>query len=177
MGLSETFQRADRQAETFSIPGYKVWQTNRSGDDKWGGGLMMLYKEDMTAHQFTPHVAPEFSYVEKERQWLLLSRGPQKVAFLHCYLACQNNNNDSYLVWNEDMFHMLTQECLLLRNQGFIILAAGDFNSRIGQVRGLEGNTPDVNNNGPMFLDFVKQANLLILNTLPVAKVAANDVP
>ena len=171
MGLSETFLRADRQADPFCIPGFKIWQTNRKGDDKWGGGLMMIYREELTAHQFTPQVAPEMAYVERERQWLLLTRGTQKIAFLHTYLACQNNSNEDYLRWNEDLFHLLTQESLLLKNQGFVILAAGDFNSRVGRLRGLEGNTPDQNNNAPMFLDFVKQAKLLIINTLPIAKV------
>ena len=55
MALSETFEREDRPSQDFSVPGYKMWQTNRSGQDKWGGGLMMLYKEDITAHQFTYH--------------------------------------------------------------------------------------------------------------------------
>ena len=81
MALSETFERDDRPSERFNLPGYKSWQTNRSGNDKWGGGLMMLYKEELTAHQFTPHVPADMSYIEKERQWLLLSRGNQKIAF------------------------------------------------------------------------------------------------
>ena len=90
----------------------------------------MFYRDDLTAHQFTPKVPPEIAYIEQERQWLLLSKGPQKIAFLHCYLACQNNNNESYLKWNEDIYYLLIQECNLLKNQGFVILALGDFNAR-----------------------------------------------
>ena len=50
------------------------------------------------------------------------------------------------------------------------MFALGDFNSRVGQVKGLEGNTPDTNMNTPMFLDFTQQVNLLIVNTLPIAR-------
>ena len=61
-------------------------------------------------------------------------------------------------------------EMTKLREHGFITLCMGDFNSRVGRIPGLEHNTPDVNKNGPMFINFVTQANLVILNTLPVAK-------
>ena len=61
-------------------------------------------------------------------------------------------------------------ELLKLKEQGFIILCLGDMNSRVGQIPGLEENTPDVNKNGPMFLNFITQASLVILNTLPLAK-------
>ena len=170
MALSETFIRADRPSEDFTVPGFKTWQTNRSGDDKWGGGLLMMYKEGLTAHQFNPMVPPDLTYVSKERQWLLLSKGPQKLAFLHTYLACQNNQNNNNIVWNEDLYSLLIQECILLKNQGFVVLALGDFNARLGEIRGLEGNNPDRNSNAPLFMDFVKQTQLLIINTLPVAK-------
>ena len=40
----------------------------------------------------------------------------------------------------------------------------GDFNTRVGCLKGLEGNPPDHNQNTSMFLNF------LIINTLPVAK-------
>ena len=37
-------------------------------------------------------------------------------------------------------------------------------------MKGLEGNTPDHNQNTPMFLNFLTEVNLLIINTLPIAK-------
>ena len=57
-----------------------------------------------------------------------------------------------------------------LRAQGFTVFSLGDFNSRVGQIPGLENNTPDLNNNTPMFLAFIAQVNLVIVNTLPVTK-------
>ena len=57
-----------------------------------------------------------------------------------------------------------------MRAQGFVIFCLGDFNSRVGQITGLENNTPDSNNNTPMFINFINQVNLVIVNTLPIAK-------
>ena len=105
-----------------------------------------------------------------ERQWLLISNKTEKVAFLHVYIACQNNKTDSFLAWNEDLFCLITREAIRLRKQGFAVLSMGDFNSRVGCIPGLENNTPDQNQNTPMFLNFISEVNLLILNTLPVSK-------
>lgn len=100
----------------------------------------------------------------------MIDNGKERVALLHCYIACQSNRNDEFLKWNEDLFHLMTTELTKLREHGFMVVCMGDFNSRVGKLPGIEGNTPDVNRNGPMFINFVAQANLVIMNTLPVAK-------
>ena len=105
-----------------------------------------------------------------ERQWLLLDNGKDRCAFLHVYIACQSNKSDGFLQWNEDLFQLLTQEAIKLRRQGFIVLSLGDFNSRVGVIPGLENNTPDKNRNTPMFLNFISQVNLVIINSLPIAQ-------
>ena len=117
-----------------------------------------------------PSVPAKFEYIKNERQWLLLEGGTEKCAFLHCYIACESHKNDGYLQWNEDLFNLLTDECTKLRQQGFVILAMGDFNSKIGIVPGLEKNTPGTNMNTPMFLNFLNTANLMIINSLPISK-------
>ena len=61
-------------------------------------------------------------------------------------------------------------ETIRLRRDGFSVLAMGDFNSRVGQIPGLEQNHPGLNKNTPMFMNFIQQANLVIINTLPVAR-------
>ena len=106
-------------------------------------------------------------YVEKERQWLLLG---DKCAFLHIYIACQSQRNQDYIQWNQDLFSLVTNEALLLRKRGFCCLAMGDFNTRVGRLPGLEGNTPDTNDNYPMFHSFITQVNMTIINTLPQSR-------
>ena len=46
----------------------------------------------------------------------------------------------------------------------------GNFNTRVGELPGLEGNTKDINNNYLMFMSFIKQVNMTIINTLPITK-------
>ena len=94
----------------------------------------------------------------------------EKLAFLNVYAACQSSKSNSYLQWNEDLFSLLTDETLVLKSQGFSILALGDFNTRVGQIPGMENNTPDVNKNYPMFISFLQSTNLVIMNSLPIAK-------
>ena len=170
MALSETHLRADQPWTLPEIPGYSCHRTERGGGDKGGGGLCIVYRKELTPHHWVPKVPQNLLHVENERQWLLIDNGKQKCALLHCYLACQTTRHTDYTQWNEDLFHLMLLELLKLKEQGFIILCLGDMNSRVGQIPGMEDNTPDVNKNGPMFMNFVIQANLIILNTLPIAK-------
>ena len=43
----------------------------------------------------------------------------------------------------------------------------GDFNTRVGNIPGLEDNTADTNQNMPMFL---AEVNMVIVNSLPISK-------
>ena len=115
----------------------------RSGSDKKGGGLSIIYRDNLKVHRWYPTVSPDKHYVRNERQWLLISGGCKKLAFIHVYIACQTKTSDSFLEWNENLFALLTEEALVLKAQGFSILALGDFNTRVGQLPGLETSLCD----------------------------------
>ena len=168
--VSETKERINTPPSLQHIPGFHSWPYPRETGNKGGGGLSMLYKKDLQATPWHPNVSTSNKYLDRERQWLLIEGRQERLAFLHVYIACQNNNKDSYIKWNEDLFKMMTEETLTLKAQGFSILAMGDFNTRVGQIPGLEDNLPDVNNNHPMFLNFINCTNLVIINSLPVSK-------
>ena len=170
LALSETFGRADKPWSPPSIDGYQPWKVERSGESKGGGGLCIFYRAELEPHCWNPSVSEDLEYISTERQWLLIDNGQKKLAFLHCYIACQSSTNNNFLTWNNDLFHLLTMEVCQLKSQGFLTLCMGDFNSRVGQIGGLEGNTPDVNRNESMFMNFISNANLVIINTLPQAK-------
>ena len=167
--MSETHFREDQNQESIDLDGFLSWRVERSGLDKRGGGLCLYYHQSLTAHCWVPTVPPHLASSAKERQWLLLP-GPERLAFLHVYIACQTNQNDGYIEWNEKLFSLITMETIRLRRDGFSVLAMGDFNSRVGQIPGLEQNHPGLNKNTPMFMNFIQQANLVIINTLPVAR-------
>ena len=132
--------------------------------------MALLYKDTLPAHQWTPAVPDNLQYIANERQWLIIDNKSERLAFLHVYIACQTTRSDSYLQWNEDLFHLITMESIRLRRKGYVVLAMGDFNSRVGQLPGLEENTHDVNRNTPMFLNFIAEVNMIIINTLPLSK-------
>ena len=167
--MSETHFREDQNQDPIEIDNLLSWRVERSGIEKRGGGLCLYYHESLEAHCWVPQVPPHLVSSAKERQWLLLT-GSEKVAFLHVYIACQTNQNDGYIEWNENLFNLITLETIKLRRDGFTVLAMGDFNSRVGKIPGLEQNHPGTNNNAPMFLDFIQQANLVIVNTLPISR-------
>ena len=142
---------------------------NTVGNDKGGGGLALIYKENLSSHEWSPSVPESQQYIQNERQWLLLSHGNQRFAFLHCYIACQNEDK-SFIRWNEDLFQLIKDETIKLRRDGFMVLAMGDFNTHVGQIPGLLTNDEKTNRNKPMFMNFIAEANLVIINTLPVSK-------
>ena len=137
MALSETFGRYDQPWTLPDVSGFASWRTERGGGDKGGGGMCILYKETLKPHQWTPPVPFHLHHIENERQWLLIDNGKEKIALLHCYIACQNSTNNDYIQWNEDLFHLMSIELTKLRDQGFLVLCLGDFNSRIGRIPGL----------------------------------------
>ena len=92
-----------------------MWNTERAGSDKGGGGLTMLYRETLTAHQWTPPASENLKYIENERQWLLVEGTQERCAFLHVYIACQTTRNTNFLQWNEDLFHLISLEAIKLR--------------------------------------------------------------
>lgn len=168
--MSETHTRGDVPSPgsiDFKSMGFKEWRTERCGSSKGGGGLLMLYKDELQAHQWDPHVTDDYQYIKKERQWLIIGG---KTAFLHIYVACETKRPTNFEQWNQDLFSLVTQEALILRQQGMCCLALGDFNTRVGKIRGLEGNLPGTNTNYPAFMSFVSQVNMTIINTLPISK-------
>ena len=167
--MSETHGRKERPDILQRVPGYELRFCERGGTSKGGGGLALFFRESLSAHEWIPSVDDDLTYVEKERQWLLIhGEGGGKLAFLSCYIACHSFTSDDFVKWNEDLFHLLTKETLYLRQKGFMVVAMGDFNTRVGELNGLEGNTSDVNRNYPMFTTFTTETNLFIINTLPL---------
>ena len=148
--VSETHFRDGLIQERFEYSGYKSWYSERGSNNRSGGGLAIYYREGLSAHSFKPKVTDELAHLDKERQWLLVSSGGKKVAFLHCYIACQSPNHD-FLQWNSDLFGFMIQEANLLKDMGFTIVALGDFNSHVGRINGMEQNKPGTNANSTFF--------------------------
>ena len=144
--VSETHFSLGVPHERPEIDGYNSWFNERGPGDKQGGGLALYYAKNLHAHCYTPAVVQEHSYLNSERQWLLLESSQHKIAFLSCYLACVSTLGD-FRSWNRDLYSMMTAEVIKLRSLGFLVLCLGDFNARVGVLPGLEDNDPSENAN------------------------------
>ena len=77
-------------------------------------------------------------------------------------MACASNGPNNHHQWNIDLYSMLTNEAVVLRNSGFSVIALGDFNAHVGQIPGLENNHPGLNSNSSLFNTFVRSLDLTI---------------
>ena len=99
MGIAETKNRHDVPSHRFDFDGYNVWHSDRGGQDKvalfnfrrvlltlfvcqGGGGLSLYYDKKLKTHEYSPSLPPQFSYLERERQWLLIESKGSKIDFL-----------------------------------------------------------------------------------------------
>ena len=97
LAVSATHNRTDKPTHLSGPPGYELWESNRGGQAKGGGGLAIMYSSKLTAHEHHPEVPEEYQYVMNERQWLLIADGKNPCAFLHTYIACQTSRNSSFI--------------------------------------------------------------------------------
>ena len=65
--MSETHNRTDKPTGLSPPEGYELWESNRGGSDKGGGGLAMFYRSSLVAHEHDPDVSDEYHYIKKER--------------------------------------------------------------------------------------------------------------
>ena len=48
--------------------------------------MTVYYKEGLQVHEHRPDVPDQYSYLDNERQWLLVNNAGQKIAFLRSVL-------------------------------------------------------------------------------------------
>ena len=125
--VSETHYRSDIPQAKVEFGQYDVFRSERSSGQKGGGGLSIYYKKSLQVHNYTPVVPTECSHLSNERQWLLLQLGSQKVAILHCYLACVSSKSDDFKDWNMMMYQMMSSEAQQLKARNFAIVCLGNF--------------------------------------------------
>jgi len=160
--LSETKRREDTRNVEFEVDGYDQIVRERTCDQKDGGGLMILHKQDMNIH---PWQSPERdSKVDKERDWCLIKQGG-KVAICNIYLAAESREREDFRDWNERLLKVVKREIEILRMQGFEIILMGDFNGHCGRTGGrMMMNRKEINSNGREILRFLAESGLWIGN-------------
>ena len=84
----------------------------------------MYYADHLSVQLYRPTVASDRSYLDNERQWLLVDATSAKIPLLSVYLSCIRANND-HIGWNTDLFDLLLHKGRHLRSLGFTIIALG----------------------------------------------------
>ena len=162
-------------SKKIEIPGFKIFETRRKGDnldggsDKEGGGLACAVRSTtgVSFSKYDPVIKyPELNYVSAERLWIKYCSSQGKTAICTIYCGFQASDN-RHLEWNEGIYKVLSEEIRNLRGQGYRVLVQGDYNAWIGcQVEhgGLPGNRAKVTPNGELFLSFAAENNLINVN-------------
>ena len=166
MGIQETKLTKEALPPNLEISGYHYHVMERSETQKMGGGLIIYHKEDIPIRSWTRPTRSMTKQAAQEVQWLLLEAQTTKIAIANVYLACTSSKNKNYIEWNKEIYSELDEDINDLRDMAFSVILMGDWNGHVGKIQGMEGNNPDVNENGQMLLDFVQRQQLYILNRL-----------
>ena len=138
--LLETKRRLEEFGTDINIDGYDHFEVKRSdvAEHKQGGGLVCYTKKSdgLMFKKYAPDISdPELEYVNYERVWVTVDSLQSKTAILSVYMGCQYDD-DRHADWNDGIYHVLTQEAVKLRSEGYRLLFTGDFNGYIGCVPG-----------------------------------------
>ena len=152
------------------VEGCRVFEVHRTNkDDRTGGGIACVVKKSagVVVNRYYPKISdPAFNYVSTERLWIKYKSEHGKSAICTTYLGFQATD-DRHKEWNVGIYKVLSEEIKTLRTQGFRIFLQGDFNAWIGAVLeqgGIPGNKQKVTKNGELFLEFLRENNLVNVN-------------
>ena len=124
--LLETKRRLEEFGTDISIDGYEHFEVKRSdvAEHKQGGGLVCYTRkvDGLIFKTHTPDILDkDLEYVNYERIWLTIDSLHSKTAVLSAYMGCQYED-DRHEAWNEGIYHVLTQEAVKLRAEGYRLI-------------------------------------------------------
>ena len=171
--FQETWRRGDGLGEKPRLDGYKTYTNERMGEEKKGGGLAVLVKDNIMSNDWRgdPESEEEIR-ISKERLWILVHTGNVKLAIVDVYFACIHLNKPEVIRDNEVLVELLARERRELTDLGYKCIVMGDCNARVGHlgVLGERGNDGKVNGNGRLLKNFATDNHMVILNSRPMSQ-------
>ena len=168
--LLETKRREEEIGSDIEIPGYTLRELRRSdtAGDRGGGGLAVYTRQldGLVFQEYSPDIEDQdCHFVRNERMWITTKSLSTKSAVCGAYYGCQYPDNRNS-VWNETIYRVVHAEAAILRSQGYRIIMLADFNGHIGCEPGIgiQGNSPNINYNGRLLLDFIHRGGLKHVN-------------
>ena len=169
IGVLETKLRQEDGGREVEIPDYDVVDVRRSdlAGDKEGGGILVYARQTggvrYREKKFKIRKKGN-KHVQNERVWMVTKSGNSKWACGFVYIA-QQKRNDEFGQWNDSIYEVLGEEVLKLKNEGYKIYLAGDFNGWVGAGRGgFPGNDARINRNGERLIGFLESHGMRMLN-------------
>ena len=162
--VSETHLRMGNQEDLSVFNGLNIITRERMQMDKGGGGLMAIVKPTLNFLEWEPQ-EQQFPEIAKEKLWILIHEGIDKIAVCAVYLAAQVPGTADFVDWNTKLYSVLQIEMRVLMEKGYKCLLVGDFNGHIGNgLDGIEGNKGEVNTNGRLLKAFISNNSMNLIN-------------
>ena len=164
--LSETWRRADGRHPPLLFNGYTCTTLERSGDQKEGGGLATIYKENLQVYKWSNPIDDKYKKIETERLWSIIDTGTTKYAVLNIYGASEVTTNNDFIEWNRLLLELVSKEIVKLKSEGYCIVVQGDLNGHVGRdfKNVMRQNHEKKNKNGQSILAFMIANQLVCEN-------------
>ena len=169
IAVLETKLRQEDGDRDVEIEDYDVVDVRRSdlAGDKEGGGILVYARQkgDVRYRERKFKIRKkENRHVQNERVWMVTKAGNSKWACGFVYIA-QQKRNDEFGQWNDNMYDVLGEEVIKLKNEGYKIFLSGDMNGWVGAGKGgVPGNDVRVNRNGERLIAFLEAHGMKMLN-------------
>ena len=155
--VQETYRRTEDLEPPITFNGYSAYTSERSLDQKKGGGLISLIKNNLLSYRWNPEVPQKWEIIKNERIWLIMNSSKGKIAILNIYTAAEIAGQQEFKEWNDKLFEMIGEEIDTLKKEGCRIIVAGDLNGHCGSnfPGALRNNKTKVNYNGKKILELI----------------------
>ena len=164
MCISETHLRIGNQEDLSRFEGYGIITNERGFGDKIGGGLLTLIKPGVSYLAWKP-IDKEFPETAKEKDWILVHEGAEKLALCFVYMAAQSTVNEDFMEWNRRLYCAIQRDVEAISSKEYKCIIMGDFNGHVGNgPDGIPGNSWRVNYNGELLQNFIRVNNMTMVN-------------
>ena len=132
------------------------------------GGVIIYTRQNLYASyiSFSDKVLLE----DQDNIWISIVQGSIKIAI--CCVYVTNESSPRRRFTNETLFTMLLHRYTWCKENGYTVIAAGDFNAHIGEggLYGIPNSGHKVNMNGGLLLNFLESTRLRSVNSHPLVQ-------
>ena len=132
------------------------------------GGVGVYYRPGRNITTWEPELSESMEWARTERIWIKLHGGGRKPAICGLYMRTNAAVGSDFHTKNQLLYNLLSEENVLLEQQGFDTCFLGDNNAWIKPTKhfAFAQYPHKENNNGKLLRSFAECNNLFCLNPL-----------